>query len=92
MKAVEKLAAGDALKLDELKSVVKSIQAGVRKIRDTGLNEEVLLLLIQHASPTVTGHKVPRRKVKQQEVRAVLEGLDNLADYMFGEERDASTS
>lgn len=76
----------DDPRIDDLRNVVESIQAGVRKIRDTGLNDQVLYLLIQHAAPTVPGNRVSRRKVKLNEIEAVLDGLDNLATYMFGEE------
>lgn len=72
--------------VEELKSVVESIQAGVRKIRDTGLNDKVLYLLIQNAAPTVPGAKVSKRKLRLQEIEATLDGIDNLAEYMFGEE------
>lgn len=84
MSKLKKLMAADVTRLEELETVVESIQAGVRKIRDTGLNDKVLFMLIQHAAPTVPGNRVSRRKLRLHEIEATLDGLENLANYMFG--------
>jgi hypothetical protein len=45
----------------------------VNKLRRSGLTEDVILLLIQHAAPAKAGRLVPLKTIK-----AVLDGMESL--------------
>jgi hypothetical protein len=57
---------------------IKSISDGIKKLRSGRLNETALLLLIKHAAPTVKTGKYTREHVTPKQVRAVLEGMEQL--------------
>jgi hypothetical protein len=60
---------------------IQAISEGVRKMKAGRLNDKALVLLIQNASPACSGY--PARKPSATEVRAVLEGIENLeATYL----------
>lgn len=64
-----------------LASEIQRISAGVRKLRAGKLNDDTLVLLIQHAAPAV---KQPGRRwnakgpLSARTIRAVLDGLESL--------------
>lgn len=69
------------VKQDETKPVpvevlaesIKRMAEGVRKLRAGPLNDHALVLLIQHAAPTVDF-----RQLNRKEIKSVLDGIDNL--------------
>lgn len=67
------------LDIDQLRAEVEAISEAVRRLR-VGISEEALLVLIQHAAPHVKG-----RRVTQQTIRAVLDGVEGLDAYVFCE-------
>ena len=72
--------------LAEFKQQIESVQEGVRLIRESGISDEALFLLIQRASPSYGVR--PARKVSIRMIRAVIEGMDALKDFVFPEEED----
>ena len=55
---------------------IKAISDGIKKLRAGKLNERALLLLIVQACPVPKGW--PRRPVTTKQVKAVLEGMEQL--------------
>jgi hypothetical protein len=71
----------DEVPTEVLAQSIAAIAEGVRKLRTGRLNDRALVLLIQHASPSVGVYKP--RKIGTVEVRAVLDGIDALeATYL----------
>lgn len=52
---------------------IVAISAGIKKLRGGRLNEKALLLLIQHAAPTIASQRIPI-----SEIRHVLDGIEAL--------------
>lgn len=67
----------DEVPVEVIASAIVSISEGIKKLRAGRLTDKALVLLIQHAAP---GKKrgFGSKPVSAGEVRAVLEGLDNL--------------
>lgn len=63
----------DQVPVEVLATSIKSISQGTKKLLAGPLNHSALVLLIQHAAPTVRG-----RKVSVVDVKAVLEGMESL--------------
>lgn len=59
--------------VEVLAQSIKAISDGIKKLRSGPLTDTALILLIQHASPTV-GYQ----KVTIKHVRAVLDGMESL--------------
>lgn len=76
--------------LEQLREKVESISEAARKIRESGISEPALLLLIQHNAPSPYP-KGPKygRKISKAEISAVIDGMESLADFVFdGEGED----
>jgi hypothetical protein len=67
------------VKLDELKLQIEVISKTVQGLREE-VNDQALILLIQHSAPTVNGNKIPAKTIK-----AVLEGLEGLERFVLRE-------
>lgn len=75
------------VQLDEQKPVpiqviadsIVAISDGVKKLRSGPLNERALLLLIQHAAPTVGG-RGRYTAIGVKEIKAVLDGMESLEE------------
>lgn len=65
--------AADPVTVDVLAKSVVAISDGVSKLRRSGLTDDVVLLLIQHAAPAKAGRLVPLKTIK-----AVLDGMESL--------------
>lgn len=77
----------DPIPTEVLATSIKSISDGIKKLRAGRLNDKALLLLIQHACPSV---KKYGPKPGMGEVRAVLEAMENLErTYLKKESKDA---
>jgi len=65
--------------VEVLAEAIKSISEGIKKLRNGVLKDDALILLIQHASPTIksSGYKANARPTPKQ-IRAVLEGMEHL--------------
>lgn len=61
-------------------SEIQSIGKAVRRLRAGKINEDALVLLIQHAAPTVRrpGSGYGKAAVTIKAIRAVLDGMENL--------------
>lgn len=71
--------------IEELRETVDSINEGIMDIRNSGITDAALIVLIQEAAPIVsfgTSSKKPSKTM----IKAVLRGLDNLQSYVFEEE------
>ena len=71
--------------IEDLRPVVQGIQRAVRKLRQSGISDRALVLLIQHAAPRVPSRRGQQRMISREEIAAVLEGIEGLADFVFGE-------
>ena len=78
----------DEWDLNELRETIESIDKGVKKLHQSGISHKVLMLLIQHAAPTVHGNN-SMRNLRVQEIEAVLVGLDKLKEFVYGEEENS---
>jgi len=72
--------------LDEFKSQIEAIQDGVQRIRDSGISDDALYVLIQRAAPTFGGQT--KKKPSISMIRAVMAGMDRLKEYVFPDEDD----
>lgn len=59
---------------ESLADAIRSLSAHVRELKESGLNEKGIIILLHHYT------KIPQRKIK-----AVLDAMDELEDY-YGEE------
>jgi len=68
--------------VEVLAQSIIAIAQGVRKLRAGPLNDNALVLLIEHAAPRPSnGYRV--NKVGKREIKAVLDGIDALeATYL----------
>jgi len=55
---------------------ILAISEGVKRLRASRLNDRALVLLIQHACPSVG--KFNQKPVSAKEVRSVLDGIESL--------------
>lgn len=68
--------------VEVLAAGILAISEGVKKLRAGRLNDNALVLLITHAAPGV-GRGYAKKKISAKEVRAVLEGIEQLeATYL----------
>lgn len=60
---------------------IKAISDGIRRLRGGPLNDKALMLLIQHAAPSIGRYS--QNKIGITEIRAVIEGIESLeATYL----------
>lgn len=62
--------------VEVLADAIVSISQGIKFLRSSRLNEDALLLLIQHAAPNLS--KRPPRQIGKREIKAVLQGIEAL--------------
>ena len=74
--------------LDEFKQQIESIQEGVRLIRESGISDAALYVLIQRASPSFGGYN--KKKPSVGMIKSVMAGMDALKEYVFPEEDDGA--
>lgn len=75
--------------IEDLKTEVEAISASVTKLRNSGITDDALLVLIQHASPSISvGSRRSQGKPTLTMIRAVMDGMEDLETYVFGEEDD----
>ena len=72
---------------EKLAEVVDAISVAVTELRESGISEAALVLLIQHAAPACGG-KYQKRKPTQSEIRAVMDGMEALSEYVFPPEEE----
>lgn len=59
--------------VEVLAKEIERISKGIAVLRTGRLNDKALLLLIQHAAPTIGG-----KRLGTKEIKAVLEGVEDL--------------
>lgn len=63
-----------------LASEIQRISGGIKRLRAGKLNDDTLVLLIQHAAPSVRSSRTLNKSpLSTRAIRAVLDGLENLA-------------
>ena len=72
---------------EKLAEVVDAISVAVTELRESGISEAALVLLIQHASPGV-GSRCQKKKPTTKEIRAVMDGMEALSEYVFPPEEE----
>ena len=75
----------------ELREICIALAQAMEELKETGITKRALFLLIQQSAPTVPGSKSGTRKVRLSEIEAVLEGLESLHEFVFGEEDEDDT-
>jgi hypothetical protein len=68
--------------LEQLRETVETISEGVTEIRNSGITDAALIMLIQEAAPAITIGRVSKKPSKVM-IRATLQGLENLERYVF---------
>ena len=63
-------------KFDELRDKIAALQGAVNELKETGINDDVLYLLIQKSSPG---------RIPMDHIRLLIEGIGSLEEYVFGE-------
>jgi hypothetical protein len=77
------------MELEDLRTEVEAISASVTKLRNGGITENALAVLIQHASPSITtGSMCRTTKPSMKMIHAVMDGMEDLEAYVFGEEEE----
>ena len=73
---------------DELRAQVDAIAQSVNDLQQSGISDRALVLLIQASCPlvSVSGRD---RKPGTMMIRAVMDGLANLDEFVFPTEEDA---
>lgn len=65
--------------IEVLAESIKAISAGVKALRNGKLKDDALILLIQHAAPTIKHQgRYSRARLTPKAIRAVLQGLESL--------------
>ena len=82
-KIIVKQDAEKPMPVEILAEAIKAISDGIKKLRSGRLNERALILLIQHAAPTVRTGRYTRTTITAKTVKTVLEGIGNLeSEYL----------
>ena len=84
---IENKVDGAGIAAEQLANAIVAIDAGIKALRATRLNEKALEILIQHASPSITVNGRQEGRVSIREVRAVLSGLDSLRSTYLKKEK-----
>ena len=63
------------------KDKIHAIQKGVCELRDTGIKDSVLYLLIQRNSQRFTN--IRNNQISIDDVKAIMRGIATLPDYIF---------
>ena len=67
------------LNIEDLQKKISAIQKSVEKIRNTGISDKALCVLIQHSAPPL-----PRgAKLTQKMIMSVIKGMESLEEYVF---------
>jgi hypothetical protein len=74
--------------MEDLKSKIEAVQAGVKALKETGRSEDMIYHMIQKASPTVgkaIGGLANKSPVPIKTIKAIVQGLDRLYEVTFPE-------
>ena len=75
--------------IEDLRTEVEAISASVTKLRNGGITDDALEVLIQHASPSIsTSGRRSQGKPTLTMIRAVMDGMESLEEYVFGGDDD----
>lgn len=68
----------DSVPVEVIAQSIKAIAEGVEKLRKGPLNERAIILLIQHACPSVKVGRYSGTPISARTVKAVLDGMEQL--------------
>ena len=72
--------------MEDVKGKIKAVQAGVKALQETGINDDVLYYMIQKASPSI-GKGVHKAPVTIKSIKAIVQGLDRLYEVTFPDKK-----
>jgi len=67
--------------LEKIQEILDKLETMCKAVRDTGVSDDALYLLIQASAGNVGG-----RKISLKVIKAVFEGVENLYEFVFPEE------
>jgi hypothetical protein len=71
----------DPVPTEVIAEAIIAISEGVKKLRAGKLNDKALVLLIQHAAPTVPGKRgYSKAPLSAKTIKAVLDGMEGLQE------------
>lgn len=73
------------MNLQQLQKEVKAISQSVKKLRESGISERALIVLIQHSAPRIGGRN-GYSTISTKLIRAVLDGVYNLESFLTEDE------
>ena len=73
-------------RVEEFRDKISAIQKSIRQIKRTGINENVLYLIIQRSSQRFLNTRYTKPFINISDVKAVIAGVEDLSNYMFAEE------
>lgn len=77
-------------RIDEFRKKVMAIQKAFQQIKRTGINESVLITIIQRNAERFNTNR--RTPISAKDVRAVISGVETLEKYLFEEGGSATES
>ena len=69
----------------DLKETVQAVQKGINDLKQSGLNEDLLIYAIQKAAQPFN-HSYTQIKVG--DIKAMISGIENLKSYIFPKENE----
>jgi hypothetical protein len=67
--------------LEKLREVTEQVTRLMETIRESGISDNALALLIQHSAGNIGGRKIPIRTIW-----AVINGIESLEEFVFPQE------
>ena len=83
MKTIVKQIEAKEISCEVLAQEIVAISAGIKKLRESRLNEDALILLIQNSAPTIKsgqGCWQAPKKLTAKVVKSVLNGIEHLEE------------
>lgn len=65
---------------------ITSISQGLKKLRNTRLNDKALMLLIQHSAPMVGTYS--NKRIGINDIKAVFEGIESLEETYLKKKKE----
>lgn len=69
-------------KVEEFRSKITAIQKSVQQIKKTGMNENILYLIIQRSSQRFCSNRYSK-PLSINDIKAIIAGIEDLPNYMF---------
>ena len=69
--------------IEDLKNSIEDIHSAVNDIKNTGISEDALIVLIQNSAPKQGSRHQGYKMIGKTLIKDVLSGIENLKDYVF---------